>query len=123
MASEADIQLMAGMGRKRPFARRHLHSLSPCWRRADARFVTSIGSELELDPGLLQHRIGGMAGHHAVIDHDRAVTGLGPDFVIALAGSIERPSVIGEDRLQSLRIALDHSGGDVEEMLVMGDDP
>ena len=64
-----------------------------------------------------------MAGHHSVIDHDRAVTGLGPDFMIALAGPIERPSVIGEDRLQSLRLALDHSGGDVEQMLVMGDNP
>ena len=63
-----------------------------------------------------------MAGHHAVIDHDGAVTGLGPDFVIALAGPIERPTVIGEDRLQSLRIALDHSGGDVEVVLVVGDD-
>ena len=64
-----------------------------------------------------------MPGHHSVIDHDRAVTGLGPGFVIALAGPIERPSVIGEDRLQSLRLALDHSGGDVEQMLVMRDNP
>ena len=84
--------------------------------------MTSIGSELELDPGLLQHRIGGMAGHHAVIDHDRAEPSLRPDFVVALASPLKRPTVVGEDRLQSLRIALDHSGRDVEQAFVMGDD-